>query len=330
MNNDRNADEVAFTLIELSIALVIIGLIIAGILVGKDLITASEVRTQISQIEKYQTAVNTFRVKYGALPGDMKSSDAVSFGFSARGTVAGQGNGDGIIEGHYMGANAGWFIAAGETAIFWRDLSDAKLIDGSFTDADYDYATICSGSPMTADQINKRYPSAKIQKNSYVYVWSGGWKVINTGINDRVNYFAISQVIDPCYPSAMDVSITPNQAYAIDKKTDDGLPQSGRVMAMYPTNGATDAFAMWQNLWAAGGVSYVGGQGNGGGCDNANFCGPVTASAAPAVIADAQTDYSNGYIDCFDNRGVSNATMQYSTQFMGGNNQSCALSFKFQ
>ena len=54
-----------FTLIELSIVLVIIGLIIGGVLVGRDLIAAAQVRAQISQIEKYQTAVNTFRGKYG-------------------------------------------------------------------------------------------------------------------------------------------------------------------------------------------------------------------------------------------------------------------------
>lgn len=41
-----------FTLIELSIVLVIIGLIVGGVLVGRDLIKAAEVRAQVSQIEK--------------------------------------------------------------------------------------------------------------------------------------------------------------------------------------------------------------------------------------------------------------------------------------
>lgn len=56
-----------FMLIELSIALVVIGLIVGGVLVGQDLINAAAVRAQISQIEKYNTAVNTFREKYGYL-----------------------------------------------------------------------------------------------------------------------------------------------------------------------------------------------------------------------------------------------------------------------
>ncbi len=46
-----------FTLIELSIVLVIIGLIIGGVLVGKDLIKAAEIRATISQINKYNHAV---------------------------------------------------------------------------------------------------------------------------------------------------------------------------------------------------------------------------------------------------------------------------------
>ena len=51
----------------MSIVLVIIGLIVGGILVGQSLIAAAAVRAQISQIEKYNTAVNTFRDKYGGL-----------------------------------------------------------------------------------------------------------------------------------------------------------------------------------------------------------------------------------------------------------------------
>jgi prepilin-type N-terminal cleavage/methylation domain-containing protein len=75
-----------FTLIELSIVLVIIGLIIGGVLVGQDLIRAAGVRATISQIEQYNTAVNTFMEKYGYLPGDIKDPDASNFGLPPRGS----------------------------------------------------------------------------------------------------------------------------------------------------------------------------------------------------------------------------------------------------
>src|ERR1700756_2788750 len=99
-----------FTLIEMSIVLVIIGLIIGGILTGQDLINAAAIRAQISQIEKYNTAVNTFYGKYGYLPGDIPDPQASSFGFSPRGTLTGQGDGNGIIEG-----NTGCGLASGPT-----------------------------------------------------------------------------------------------------------------------------------------------------------------------------------------------------------------------
>jgi len=84
-------NESGFTLIELSIVIVIIALIVGGVLVGQDLISAAAARAQISQIEKYQTAVYTFQGKYGYLPGDISDSTASQFGFVARGAYAGQG-----------------------------------------------------------------------------------------------------------------------------------------------------------------------------------------------------------------------------------------------
>ncbi len=316
-----------FTLIELSIVLVIIGLVIGGVLVGKDLITAAETRAQIAQIEKYQTAVKTFRVKYNSLPGDIKSADAVAFGFVSRGTLRGEGNGDGLLEDYYFGNAYGYMIANGENALIWRDLSDAKMIDGSFSTATYDYATSCA-TPISGTRLKAFYPEAKLGKNNYVYAWSGSARIAY-GRSDRMNYFSISKVVDACF-TAMDVGMTPNQAYAIDKKIDDGFPQSGKVLAVYPNVFAEEANGM-NSFWAAAGNSDPGmGQQIGGACNVDDLCGPVAAGALTPITADAQTDYNAGTIDCFDNRNVANAQMQYTTQFMGGNNQSCALSFRFQ
>ena len=66
-----------FTLIEISIVLVIIGLITGGVLVGQDLIRTAGVRATIPQIQGYNTAVNVFRNQYFALPGAMIASMAI-------------------------------------------------------------------------------------------------------------------------------------------------------------------------------------------------------------------------------------------------------------
>src|SRR4051812_33361397 len=131
--NSMNKREEGFTLIELSIVLVIIGLIVGGILTGQDLIKAAEQRATVAQIEKYNTAVNTFRNKYNGIPGDLAVASANSFGLFTLTTVGGTtgfGDGNGLLEGGGTGAASAYFL--GEPPVFYRHLSDAGLIDGSF------------------------------------------------------------------------------------------------------------------------------------------------------------------------------------------------------
>jgi prepilin-type N-terminal cleavage/methylation domain-containing protein len=128
-----------FTLIELSIVLVIIGLIIGGIVVGRDMIRIAEIRATIGQIAKYNTAVNAFQVKYGGLPGDITPKVAASFGL-----FPGTGDGNGTITQNTATTSSdpvagppfnspAWYLGCGaEPLVFWRHLSDAKLIDGAF------------------------------------------------------------------------------------------------------------------------------------------------------------------------------------------------------
>ena len=82
--NQPMSYRVGFTLIEVSIVLVIIGLLAGGVLVGRDLIEAAKIRQQITQIEQFKAAVNTFRAKYNALPGDLLFTQATAFGFTPR------------------------------------------------------------------------------------------------------------------------------------------------------------------------------------------------------------------------------------------------------
>ncbi|MGB1540395.1 MAG: prepilin-type N-terminal cleavage/methylation domain-containing protein, partial [Rickettsiales bacterium] len=63
-----------FSLVELSIVLVILGLLTGGILGGQSLIRAAELRSVSKEYEKYQTAINIFKDKYFALPGDFNNA----------------------------------------------------------------------------------------------------------------------------------------------------------------------------------------------------------------------------------------------------------------
>ena len=216
-----------FTLIELSIVLVIIGLIVGGVLVGQDLIRAAEVRATIAQIEKYNTAVNTFRGKYNALPGDLNAATATAFGFQARGTAPGMGDGNGLIEGTKAGAADG-FVQGGETTTFWSDLSvgnpatpmNINLVDGAFSSAAP--GTVAA---IASTALGSYFPPAKLGRGNFIYVYSTG----------GVNYYGMSNLTSISAAGAVTsgVSVTAQQAYNIDKKMDDGFPTTGNAQASY-------------------------------------------------------------------------------------------------
>jgi prepilin-type N-terminal cleavage/methylation domain-containing protein len=224
-------DNSGFTLIELSIVLVIIGLIIGGILVGQDLIKSAEIRATITQLEKYNTAANTFRVKYGYLPGDIPAPYATQFGFGGRGSGAGQGDGNGVITSGTSCCNAGF----GEEVMFWVDLNNAGMTEGSYILTSGYYT---SPADVTGAAIASYLPTAKIGNGNYVYVWAGGTSSIFNGIN-YYGISAVNTILGTTGYGQLTASkaLSPVQTYNIDQKMDDGLPESGRVLSIYINNG---------------------------------------------------------------------------------------------
>jgi prepilin-type N-terminal cleavage/methylation domain-containing protein len=242
---EQSDKDKGFTLIELSIVLVIIGLIVGGVLVGRDLINAAAIRAQISQIEQFNTAANTFKIRYGYLPGDIPDNEAVGFGFDSDLSR----NGDGIIDGRRaLNTRYPQYQVSGETNLFWVDLGKSGLIGGNFI-----YNTN-NNLNISGDSISQYLPHSKMGTDKYVYVWSGGSSVDSvTRINhDGKNYYALSAIpILRGYqagggyggPLGKLNTIPVVDAYNIDQKTDDGLPNSGSVFAYYiVTSGGSTPF----------------------------------------------------------------------------------------
>lgn len=118
----------AFTLIELSIVLVIIGLIVSGVIGARDMIQTAELRRFVTLLEKFDAAANTFQAKYGELPGDIFPNRSVQFNLESSGAAGTDGlsDGDGVLENGGVDANKSGI--GGENTLFWDHLSAAKLI----------------------------------------------------------------------------------------------------------------------------------------------------------------------------------------------------------
>jgi prepilin-type N-terminal cleavage/methylation domain-containing protein len=231
-----------FTLIELSIVLVIIGLIVGGILVGQDLIVSAATRAQLTQIEKYNTAVHTFQTKYGGIPGDLALGLATQFGFAiptagGRSGQAGCRDGNGLIDGYQPGGtNQIYPSVMGENALIWDDLSRAGLVDGNYTTAYNGHPDICNAvyyvAGMTLDGI---LPNGKIGYGTYVHTYE---------VNGY-NWWQLAQVTQ--LASAI-LPLTPSipviQAYNMDKKVDDGIPNTGTVQAITVQSSSQTALAV--------------------------------------------------------------------------------------
>ncbi len=218
----------AFTLVELSIVLVILGLLVGGVLAGQSLIHAAELRAVSTEYTNYKTALNAFKEKYMALPGDMNNAvrfwgaqaggtadgvdatcEALDSSSPATGTATCNGDGDGMI--NEMVAFEGYRL--------WQHLANAGLIEGTYTGVeDSGYA----GTPGE-NLPRSRYPNAGWGVD-YVPAFGTGSAWWFAGSYGNVLIIGAKGAEYPNMPL-----FTPPDAYNIDAKLDDGKPGSGVI-----------------------------------------------------------------------------------------------------
>lgn len=124
--------QTGFTLIELAIVLVIIGLLLGGVLKGQELINSAKVKNMASDFKNIQVYIYGYQDKFRALPGDdAKASDHV-----AGGTVATTGGtvGNAVIQGSWDSTTP-----TDESALFWQHVRLAGLAAGPTLTTDGSY-----------------------------------------------------------------------------------------------------------------------------------------------------------------------------------------------
>ncbi len=237
-----------FSLVELSIVLVILGLLTGGILTGQSLIRASELRSVHVDAQRYLAAVYTFKDKYFLGPGDL--NNATSFwgkdstncngdiGTANSSTGTCNGNGDGQV----LNTNAG----AGTTQEifqFWRHLANAGLVEGTYTG-------IVGPSSANHSVPGTNIPRARLTNGAWGFVSYIAAGATPGGVADVLTI--------PIYGKSMTLGsqtatggpggplLKPEESWNIDTKMDDGHPGRGRVIGKFYNN-----LCMTQNSGAA-------------------------------------------------------------------------------
>ena len=209
-----------FTLVELSVVLAIIGLLIGGIMVGRNMIANRERNEIAARAYRYGVAAMQFQEKYGEFPGDFKEASKIwgnkdggapgtnctaSSTYNSNGITTCNGNGNGYFDNF----ETGWAA---------QQLSAAKLIDGSY-----------------ATSNTKLYMDGPLLGSKLIFM-AYGFTVIDANSASRASYF------DGDYNWAMRFAgkntniilgtgdLTAGETYLIDTKVDDGIPSSGGMI----------------------------------------------------------------------------------------------------
>jgi len=193
---NKNPAEAGFTLVEIAIVLVIIGLLLGGVLKGQEMITQAKIKNIINDFNGVTVAVTSYQDRYRAIPGDDQNA-------STRWTTQtpASGNGDGTVAGAYnandTSGTGGAPAAAAESNLFWQHLRIAGFVPG---------LTVGTGSGTPP-------PNA-----------AGGLIGVESGVVGTSGLGFTSTII--CFSN-----LPEKVASAVDGQMDDSKPASGQVRA---------------------------------------------------------------------------------------------------
>lgn len=200
-----------FTLVELAVVMIIIGLLIGGVLKGQELINNAQIAATVAQVKSIDAATTTFRDMYAAYPGDIISpSTRLPNCTTAPCNEAGDGN-------NRLDRTPDGYAADDEAASFFAHLGAADLITGI--------------NPGT-ETWGGNYPVAKIA-GGFHPSWTNGTAgdFVDNGTNALGGFYLTITSDAGAAPTDGTGPLSPNQAARIDARIDDGQPTAGSVRA---------------------------------------------------------------------------------------------------
>lgn len=226
-----------FTLVELSIVLMLIGLLIGGVLRGQELLMNSRITSTIQQVHSINAATNTFRDLYGGFPGDIISPNTRIPGCTT--TVACSPSTNTGLMNNIIGTNVttafnstyGTATALDtENRRFWSQLAASHMISG-----------IDPTSTSVIISWGAQFPSSKL---------GGGFHIAHMSTIDLalVGHFLVLRN-NPSSNSVIEglgtALISPHIAYILDSKIDQGTPSAGDVRSVSSYSGSSGSGCMY-------------------------------------------------------------------------------------
>lgn len=232
-----------FTFVEMAIVLIVIALLIGGVLTGTEMLRNAEIRTIMSDKQRYVGAIDKFQSVYHALPGDMhnatsfwgaQDADPVACRRLA-GTTAGSvdtktcdGDGDDSIYG--LDSTDGPQERIHEIFRMWQHLSNAGLLDGIYAGVNE-----CDTTGIVCFRPGWNAPNGAIRNSTWTAIDIRAFAPFPNFFYTGPTYghvFYFGSLTPNTYPTSP--VITPREMWSIDDKFDDGLPASGNILAIKP------------------------------------------------------------------------------------------------
>jgi len=201
----------AFSLIELAIVLIILGLLVASVSIGNQILQQAQFKKIITNLQDFKVSIEVFDEQHNGLPGDL--TNAQSFWPSCANQTSPvtnncNGNGNGKFEKNYEGMR------------IWEHLRLAGLLDNKYVGTD------TSGN---GNQFNPGNNAPKLPTGNGCYFASSEsssatWYSLTS---DQVIILGGTATNSSCDEG----SFTPKQAYYLDFKIDDGKAETGKILS---------------------------------------------------------------------------------------------------